>query len=61
MKKSTYKLGCARPVCQFDMNGRFIKEWESIKLAQDNLKIKNILNACKGKYRTAGGFIWKYK
>lgn len=50
-----------KPVLQFDLLGSFIKEWESIKLAQDNLKIKNISNACKGKYKTAGGFIWKYK
>lgn len=48
-------------VIQFDLSGSFIKEWESIKSAQDNLKIKNISNACKGKYKTAGGFIWKYK
>jgi group I intron endonuclease len=48
-------------VLQYDKNGLFIKEWESIKLATKELKINNISACCKGKLNTAGGFKWEYK
>lgn len=52
----------SKPVLQFDLDGNFIREWESIKQAQETLKIGNISNACrKNKNKTSGGFIWKYK
>lgn len=49
------------PVNQYDKNGNFIKEWDSIKSAEKKLKVFNITKVCKGRQKTAGGFIWKYK
>lgn len=55
----------SKPVIQYDTNNNFIKEWDSIHEVSRVLKIgrSNITNVCqnKKKYKTAGGFIWKYK
>lgn len=53
----------AKSVKQYDKNGNFIREWDSI------IRIKNecgysdgfISSCCKGRYKTAYGYIWKYK
>jgi hypothetical protein len=52
-----------KPILQFDKSGTFIKEWASIKEAGKSLNIysSNITNCAKGRERSAGGFIWKYK
>lgn len=50
-----------RAVQQFDLNDTFIRDWESIKQAENTLKIFNISSVCKGKQTTAGGYKWKYK
>ena len=55
-KKSLYKS-----VIQIDKNNKIIKKWDSINEAQKEFKIKNISTCCKGKRKTAGGFIWKYE
>jgi hypothetical protein len=48
-------------VFQYDLKGNFIKEWKSASHASKELNIKtNISNACNGRIKTAGGFIWKY-
>jgi hypothetical protein len=55
----------SKPVLQFDLKGNFIREWENAKEVERILGIKssNIYACAKGKknYKTAGGFIWKYK
>lgn len=54
---------CNRPVNQYDINGNFIQTFSTIKEAQiaTNLKSSSsIINVCKGKSLTAGGYIWKY-
>lgn len=53
----------SKPVLQCDLEGRLIAEWESMKVAQQILGIwsANISKCCKGKVKTAGGFIWRYK
>lgn len=38
----------------------YIKEWESIKIAETTLKIKNIHRAAS-KNRTAGSFKWRFE
>lgn len=50
-------------IVQLDKNGKTLKVWESIVIAARNLKIDkgNICACCKGKRKTAGGYIWKYK
>ena len=55
-RESTMKI-----VLQYDLNGEFIKEWESIITAKKELKIDNISFVLTGRRLTAGGFIWSYK
>ena len=52
----------ALKVIQYDKQGNIIKIWDYIKQASLELKIKdsNISECCKGKRKSAGGFIWKY-
>jgi len=52
----------AVPVIQLTKDGKFIKEWESIKVAQEGVNIKSgISNCTNGKQKTAAGFKWKKK
>lgn len=53
----------SKPVLQYDKNGNFINEWDSMSDVERELKIykTNISNCCKGKINTAGGYIWRYK
>ena len=52
-----------KPVLQYDLNGNFIKEWNSITHASKILNITtgDICKIAQGKGNHAGGFIWKYK
>jgi len=54
-----------KPIIQFDLNGNFIREWGSIKEASKSLKINqgNISSVCRKKYgyKSASGFIWRFK
>ena len=52
------------PIQQITKEGKIIKEYPSIKQAAIELNLKNGSNisaCCKGKIKTAYGFIWKYK
>lgn len=51
-----------RKVDQYNKDGIFIKTWGSIKQAAKELSIteQHISGCCRGKRKTAGGFIWKY-
>lgn len=52
-----------KPVDQYDLNGNFIKKYDSAKIASIELKIHASLisKVCKNKgYKKTGGFIWKY-
>ena len=50
-------------VVQYDKNNNELKTFESIKDASDETGAfsANICACCKGKVKTAGGFVWKYK
>jgi predicted GIY-YIG superfamily endonuclease len=53
-----------KPVLQYSISGDFIKEWDSAKNVQIELKTiyaTNITQCCKSSGRTTGGYIWKYK
>jgi hypothetical protein len=52
-----------KEVLQFTLDNKFIKEWSSIKEASINVNGFgcNISFCCKGKAKTAYGFIWRYK
>lgn len=49
-----------KSVLQYDLEGNFIKEWESASEAERNVG-GDIKACCNNKQKTAAGFIWKYK
>lgn len=59
--KENRKKLIRKPIIQYDMEGNFIKEWNSIKSAMEGLKNRSISPAVRGIYKQAGGYIWKYK
>jgi group I intron endonuclease len=63
-----------KPILQFDKDGNFIREWDSIRHAQEHFKKdsfgkcskyrnsgSHINNNLSGRTKTTHGFIWKYK
>lgn len=59
------KLSIARSiaVCQYDLDGNFIREWQSAKVAGMALGLcySNINSCCCGRAKSAGQFLWSYK
>lgn len=53
----------SKTINQFDLNGNLIKTFESIHQAAKELTLQpnGICLCCKGKLKTSGGFVWKYK
>lgn len=51
------------PVCQYDKQGYFIYEYYGAREAcrQTGIFSTSITRCCKGKKKSAGGYIWKYK
>lgn len=51
-----------RPVAQYNLNNKFMRKYGSIKEASTHTSVSEsgIVCCCKGRYKTAGGFIWKY-
>ena len=51
------------PILQYDLNGVLIKEWDGIIIAAKELNLDNTnIGYClKGKRKSVGNFIWKYK
>ena len=62
----SYKAGLrkniTKEVNQYDLEGNFIKKWDSIMEVQRTLGIwnTNISACCLGKNKSAGGYIWKF-
>ena len=56
------KMENLAPVLQFDLNGRYITQYVSIKEATDKTGITGdlISAAARGKVKTAKGFQWRY-
>lgn len=52
-----------KPIVQYDLNGNFIAEYESVNSAARSLGIRaaNICQCLKGRHLTCGKYIWKYK
>lgn len=61
-KKSSY-IAPTKKVLEFDLNGDFIKEWDSVKDAAEHYgsSISAIRYACNGVTRSSCNRIWKYK
>ncbi|UCH92246.1 MAG: hypothetical protein JSV88_18375 [Candidatus Aminicenantes bacterium] len=50
-----------RPVFRFSLEGKFIKEYPSIREAERKTGINSIHGALTNAYKTAGGCQWRYK
>lgn len=52
-----------KPVCQYDLMGNFIQEYESASEAARQLNVfkSNLTAACRGETSQCGGYQWKYK
>ena len=62
-KPQGFNAHLSKSILQYDLEGNFIKEWDSINNAARylNKDVTNISKALVGKYKTAYNFIWKYK
>ena len=49
------------PILQFKKDGTFVKEWLSMNEAGRQLGIHAIWHCLKGRIKSAGGFVWRYK
>ena len=54
---------CSKPIIQLTLDGEFVREWKSATEVQRQLGFSQgyICWCCKGKYKTAYGYIWRYK
>lgn len=61
-RETTTKLQ-GKAVQQFSKDGKLVAEYESLSAAGNatGTHVPNILKCAKGIYKTAGGYIWKYK
>ena len=61
-----YKNTRLRPVSQYDLNGKFIRRFDSIKQAAETIPNiskngqSNITAACKHRQQFAYGYVWRY-
>jgi len=50
------------PVLQFDKDGNFIRRYNSLKETVDfGFTYQHVSACCRGKRKSAGGYIWKYE
>lgn len=71
IKSNTYSLELRekmgihlrKSIEQFDLQGKFIKEWRYVGEASKDLSIQKsgISKVCKGERKTCGGYKWKFK
>lgn len=54
-------IGHTKTVLQYDLNGNFIKKYNSLTEAQNQTNIKTIGSCCRKKTNQAGGFVWRYE
>jgi len=48
-------------IIQYDLQGNFIREYDSYTSAKNVTKINGINNVVRGMAKTAGGYLWAYK
>ena len=58
-----HKLRHTKPILQYSKNNELIKVWDCIRQAGREIGIPNqsIVRCAKGKRKSAGGYIWRYK
>lgn len=56
-------LGHSKPIEQYDLEGNFIKEWDSAAQVERDLGFNhsNISKCCLGRYNIAYNYKWKFK
>ena len=56
-------LGHSKPIQQYDLEGNFIKEWDSAAQVERDLGFnhQNISKCCLGQQKTAYNYKWRYK
>ena len=56
------KENFSKPILQLTLTGELVKKWYSAAEAAKELGINQncICQCCKGKYKTANGYIWRY-
>lgn len=65
-KSSRMYTSSSRRIDQYDMNGNFIKKWDSARDIEIGLNLSNysgcsvIIACCLGKRKSSKGFIWKF-
>lgn len=54
---------CYKKVFQFTIDGKLLNDYDSIIEAakENNIYRSNISACCRGKLKSAGGFVWKFK
>lgn len=50
----------SKPVIQYTLDGKFVREWESYRECKRN-GFNHVSECCRGKLKSCGGFIWRYK
>lgn len=53
-----------KPVLKYDLSGNYIEEYNSIQEAvklNEKTNRSSLSGCCTGKFKTSGGFIWRYK
>ena len=60
--KKAISEALSKKIMQFTKSDEFIREWPSAIEASRQLVISqgNICSCCNGKYKSAGGYVWKY-
>lgn len=52
--------GNSKSVIQYSKEGILIRKWDSATEAKKEYNISHIIECCKGTYKSAGGYVWKY-
>lgn len=54
--------GCKKKINQYDLDGNFIRSYESAREAEriGGFRNQNIAHCCMGRYKSSGGYIWRY-
>ena len=55
----TIKLN-KRVIYQYDLQGNFLNKYSGVKNAERSNELRNIGACCKGKYKSIGGYVWRY-
>lgn len=59
VSKKLSKIYCKK-INQYDLQGNFIRTWDSIKEAEKNVGSTHISQCAKGIFKQTKGYIWRY-